>query len=61
MASTGNPILGDQTYGKKGFILMRKGLYLHAYSLEFIHPFTEEKILITDDLPERFIKIFGTL
>ena len=61
LASLGNPILGDQTYGKEGFILKGKGLYLHAYSLEFIHPFTDEKIRITDDLPERFTKIFGTL
>ncbi len=50
-----------QTYGKEGFILKGKGLYLHAYSLEFIHPFTDVKIRITDDLPERFTKIFGTL
>ncbi|MBT2163320.1 RluA family pseudouridine synthase [Zobellia barbeyronii] len=61
LASISNPILGDQTYGREGFILKGKGLYLHAYSLEFIHPFTEEKISIKDDLPERFTKIFGSI
>ncbi|MUH35910.1 RluA family pseudouridine synthase [Zobellia amurskyensis] len=61
LASISNPILGDQTYGREGFILKGKGLYLHAYSLEFIHPFTAEKISITDDLPKRFTKIFGML
>lgn len=61
LASIGNPILGDQMYGKEGLILTGKGLYLHAYSLDFTHPFTEEQIYIMDNLPERFTKIFGTL
>ena len=61
LASIGNPILGDQMYGKEGLILTGKGLYLHAYSLDFTHPFTEEQIYIKDNLPERFTKIFGTL
>nr|WP_276169214.1 RluA family pseudouridine synthase [Zobellia alginiliquefaciens] len=61
LASIGNPILGDQTYGKEGFILKGKGLYLHAYSLEFTHPFTAEQIHVKDNLPKRFTKIFGIL
>ncbi|MDO6518381.1 RluA family pseudouridine synthase [Zobellia uliginosa] len=61
LSAMGNPILGDKTYGKEGFILMGKGLYLHAYSLEFNHPFTGEHLKVTDDLPERFTKIFGEL
>ena len=61
LASIGNPILGDQMYGKEGLILTGKGLYLHAYSLDFTHPFTEEQIYIKDNLPERFTKIFSTL
>lgn len=56
--SIGNPILGDATYGHKDLILKGKGVYLHAYSLEFIHPFTDEKVYFTDDFPERFQKIF---
>ncbi len=58
LASIGNPILGDQDYGKKGLILKGKGIYLHASILKFIHPFTNEKISISNELPKKFLKIF---
>ena len=61
LSSIGNPILGDKDYGQEGLILNGKGLYLHAHSLTFIHPFTAEEIHIQDQLPERFRKIFTTL
>ena len=58
LSSNGNPILGDKEYGIENLILNGKGLYLHAYSLKFIHPFTNKEIHIKDELPERFKKIF---
>jgi len=58
LSGIGNPILGDKEYGIDGMMLGGKGLYLHAYSLEFIHPFTAKKMLLTDELPEKFKKIF---
>ncbi len=58
LASIGNPILGDKEYGAPGLILNGKGLYLHAYSLHFTHPFTEEVLLIKSEFPERFKKLF---
>ncbi len=58
LSSIGNPILGDKEYGIENFILKGKGLYLHAHSLKFIHPFTNEEIDLKDELPERFRKIF---
>ncbi len=57
--SIGNPILGDKDYFLKDLILNGKGMYLHAYALEFKHPFTHEAISIKDQLPERFKKIFN--
>lgn len=54
----GNPILGDKDYGIEHLILKGKGLYLHAYSLGFIHPFTEKEFYLNDELPSRFKKIF---
>ena len=54
----GHPILGDKEYSKEELILKGKGLYLHAHSLEFEHPFTNKIIQITDELPEKFRKIF---
>ncbi|UII81878.1 RluA family pseudouridine synthase [Flagellimonas sp. CMM7] len=58
LSSIGNPILGDKDYGIENLILKGKGLYLHAYSLKFIHPFTGEEIHMIDKLPKRFEKIF---
>lgn len=61
LSEIGNPILGDKEYGAEGLILNGKGLYLHAFSLEFTHPFTQEKIIIAKELPEKFIKIFPNI
>ncbi|WP_055446825.1 RluA family pseudouridine synthase [Lacinutrix mariniflava] len=60
LLSIGNPILGDKDYNIDNLILNGKGLYLHAYSLKFTHPFTQEKLKIKDDLPEKFKKIFDS-
>jgi 23S rRNA pseudouridine1911/1915/1917 synthase len=61
LSSNGNPILGDPTYGFENLILKGKGLYLHAYSLQFIHPFTNEKVHLKDEFPQRFKKIFASI
>ena len=58
MYGMGNPILGDREYGLENLILKGKGLYLHAGSLKFKHPFTGENVHIQDDLPEKFRKLF---
>lgn len=58
MASLGNPILGDQSYGKAGLILKGKGLYLHGLKLSFKHPENEVMVKVTAPIPARFIKIF---
>ena len=61
LASIGNPILGDADYGKEGLVLKGKGLYLHAYSLEFIHPVTQANVLVQSELPKKFLKLFPLL
>lgn len=53
-----SPILGDKEYFISDLILKGKGLYLHASMLEFTHPFTNKKIVISKDLPKKFRKIF---
>jgi len=53
-----NPILGDAKYSKEGKILKGKGLYLHASSLEFVHPATKEKLTVQSKLPKKFYKLF---
>ena len=54
----GNPILGDATYYKEGLLLKGKGLYLHAFSLKFVHPITNEIMYFEKELPLKFQKIF---
>ncbi|WP_246144441.1 RluA family pseudouridine synthase [Neolewinella aurantiaca] len=58
LSGIGNPILGDKTYGTEGLILNGKGLYLHAHSLTFVHPFTHQEMVVTSELPIRFEKLF---
>ena len=58
LSTIGNPILGDKEYGIKNLILNGKGLYLHAYSLKFIHPFINEEVHLKDEFPQRFKNIF---
>ncbi len=58
LSESGNPILGDKNYGSEGLILNRKGLYLHAYSLQFQHPVTHTEIHVVDDLPKKFGRLF---
>ena len=58
LCSIGNPILGDKEYFLNDKILNGKGMYLHAYSLEFIHPFTKKILLVTKKLPKKFKTIF---
>ena len=60
LSSIDNPILGDKEYGIEDLILNGKGLYLHAYSLNFIHPFTNKQVYLEDELPQRFKKIFNS-
>ncbi|MFS4493950.1 RluA family pseudouridine synthase [Maribacter sp. 2308TA10-17] len=59
LAFLGNPILGDSTYGKEGLILKGKGLYLHAFSLGFVHPFTKENLRFEKELPAKYRKLFS--
>lgn len=52
------PILGDKVYGDKDKISKGNGLYLHASSLEFDHPFSDEKVSVKIGLPSKFRKLF---
>jgi len=58
LAAVDAPILGDPLYFKEGLLLKGKGLYLHASSLEFMHPVTDEELKIECELPKKFKKVF---
>ena len=61
LSSRGNAILGDADYSLEGLLLKGKGLYLHAYSVEFTHPFTKENLTIQAPIPKKFLKLFPTI
>jgi len=54
LASIGFPILGDVSYGLKNEKIKHDGQALHAKTLGFIHPTTNEWIYFDSELPEYF-------
>ena len=58
LSGIGHQILGDKIYGVDNLKLKGKGLYLHAFKLEFIHPFTKNKIAVSKEIPKKFKKLF---
>ena len=51
LASQNSPIVGDVKYGAPA-LLPDKSICLHAYSLEFLHPVRQEKIVVKALPPE---------
>lgn len=58
LASLGHPVLGDVTYGKKTALIVKnqKILFsrqmLHACTLTFVHPHSNELMTFNSDIPE---------
>lgn len=50
MAYLGHPIIGDSLYGSESILINRQAL--HAYRVEFIHPISRQKIIITSNIPK---------
>jgi len=73
MSHKGNPILGDQTYGKKikklrgidqefeDILKSLKRQALHAHTLGFVHPKTNQDVFYTSELPEDLNKLKNRL
>ena len=59
MAAIGHPVVGDATYGKRHPELKRH--FLHAASLEFIHPSSGEEMELTAPLPEDLSNFLDSL
>jgi len=57
MAAIGNPIIGDQLYGKKSMLIDRQAL--HAYSLSFI--FDEKPYQFSVNAPQDFQELINNL
>ncbi len=48
------PIVGDMEYGLKIHPFHKKGLYLAAVALDFIHPISQEAMSLKIDPPQKF-------
>lgn len=64
MNKISHPLIGDPKYGDKNHNTMFienfncENLFLHAYSLEFIHPFSKENIVLKAKLPNDWNIVF---
>lgn len=61
MAHIGHPIAGDPVYGIKKPELGLTSQCLHAKELRFLHPRTDELVIVTCDLPDEFQKALQML
>lgn len=64
MNKISHPLIGDAKYGDKNHDIMFaknfdcKNLFLHAASLEFVHPFTNEELYLKADFPKDWLYLF---
>lgn len=59
MLSMGNPIMGDKKYFLPNRVHKGNGLYLHANSLKFKHPISNELMIFHAVLPKKFKRLFS--
>lgn len=61
MTSIGHPLLGDEVYGSRKSSFRLEGQTLHAYTLGFIHPSTQEYLEVCAPLPGYFAHLLEVL
>ena len=61
MTSIGHPILGDEVYGRQKNDLHLQGQTLHAKTIGFIHPRTNEYLEFEAPLPQYFVGLLDKL
>ncbi len=59
MAHMGHPLAGDEVYGPKKVITTLNGQCLHAKTLGFIHPVSDEYMEFDSELPEYFTEFLN--
>ncbi len=57
----GHPLVGDTTYGRKRKIIGDQGQFLHAKTIGFYHPTTNEWLEFDSELPEYFLEFMKKL
>lgn len=61
LSHLGFPVAGDAVYGVKKYITELKGQCLHAKSIGFVHPRTNEYLGFESELPDYFKKFLNKL
>ena len=61
LSSIGHPLLGDGLYGARCPDKGLEGQCLHARKLKFLHPRTNEQIIIETELPDYFLAVLSRL
>lgn len=56
----GHPLVGDQTYGRRK-VIGEQGQFLHAKTIGFTHPRTNEWVEFDSELPEYFTEFMNEL
>jgi RluA family pseudouridine synthase len=58
LSEKGHPVVGDEKYGKKNNSKVKVRLALHAWSIKFKHPFTNEEMKFETVVPGCFSNFF---
>lgn len=61
MAFIGHPVVGDETYGRRSFIVPVPRQFLHATYLKFAHPVTGRPIELETPLPRDLLDVLDAL
>ena len=61
MTSIGHPLLGDEVYGNAKCPFKLEGQTLHAMTIGFIHPSTNQYVEYEAPLPEYFERLLQIL
>ena len=61
LAWQNHPILGDTVYGHKKAELGMDSQCLHAKELTFLHPRAGERVTVSCDLPDYFMRVLTQL
>jgi tRNA pseudouridine65 synthase len=67
MNKISHPLIGDPKYGDRFHNRMfedhfnNEAMFLHAKTIEFVHPFTNEELKLEADFPENWTRVLSLI
>ena len=61
LSYSGHPVAGDEVYGPKKVLKFLEGQCLHAKTIGFVHPITNENLYFSSELPKYFTQFLKTI